>query len=98
MIWTNWRNFAKSGHTGPNDFREQFSSSDEESLMSLAIKVVIRSGSVTASVTRFGEISQLGQTFNNLRQHFEGLFLVLQNFEPTLAIFYKYWENLNCCK
>ena len=68
------RNFAKSGHTGPNDFREQFSSSDEESLMSLAIKVVIRSGSVTASVTRFGEISPIRPNHRYLWQYFEDSF------------------------
>jgi len=31
------------------------------------------------SVTRFGEISPLGQTFKNVRQTFEGLFIVWQN-------------------
>ena len=43
---------------------------------------------VAASVTRFGEISPLGQTFKNLRQNIVGLYFVLQNFEPILAIFY----------
>ena len=37
------------------------------------------------SVTRFGEISPLGDTFQNLRQTFEGLFFVWQNFEPTFG-------------
>ena len=39
------------------------------------------------SVTRFGEISPLGQNFKKIRQNFEGLFFVWQNFVPTLAIF-----------
>ena len=48
------------------------------------------------SVTRFGEILLLGQTFKNLLQTFEGLFSVWQNFEPTLATFDQFWGNLSC--
>ena len=46
-----------------------------------------------SSVTRFGEISPLGQTFKNLRQTFEGLFCVWQNFKPTNGKFYNFWTN-----
>ena len=49
-----------------------------------------------SSVTRFGEILLLGQTFKNLLQTFEGLFSVWQNFEPTLATFDQFWGNLSC--
>ena len=44
------------------------------------------------SVTRFGEILALGQTFKNLRQTFEGLFCVWQNVRPTLEIFINFWQ------
>ena len=45
-----------------------------------------------SSVTRFGEISPLGQTFKNLRQTFEGLFCVWQNFKPSLAVFINFGQ------
>ena len=39
------------------------------------------------SVTRFGKILPLEQTFKNPRQTFGGLFLVWLNCKPTLAFF-----------
>ena len=38
-----------------------------------------------SSVTRFGEILPLWQKFTSLWQIFNGLFLIWQNAEPTLA-------------
>ena len=37
------------------------------------------------SVTRFGEISPLWQNFTSLREILDGLFLIWQNVEPSLA-------------
>ena len=41
---------------------------------------------VESSVTRFGEISPLWQTFTSIWQNFDSFFLIWQNAEPTLAI------------
>ena len=41
----------------------------------------------TCSVTRFGKILPLWQKFSSIWQIFNGLFLIWQNAEPTLAIF-----------
>ena len=38
-----------------------------------------------SSVTRFGKILPLWQKFTSLKQIVDGLFLFLQNAEPTLA-------------
>ena len=43
-------------------------------------------------VTRFGQISPLRKTFKNLRQTFEVLFCVWQNFKPTLAIYINFGQ------
>ena len=40
------------------------------------------------SVTRLGEFSPLWKYFKTIGQFCNGLFIVWQNFEPTLAIFY----------
>ena len=52
------------------------------------------------SVTRFGIILSLWQSFKNLSQTFkklwqpfEGLFCVWQNFKPTFAIFIKFGQT-----
>ena len=49
-------------------------------------------------MTRFGEISALWQSFTNLWKIFEGLFLIQQNLEPTLANFLHYWAHFHFCK
>ena len=49
-------------------------------------------------MTRFGEISQLGQTFKCLRRTFEGLLSIWQNFEPTWGKNYELLANLSFCK
>ena len=41
---------------------------------------------VESSVTRFGEISPLWQTFTSIWQNFDSFFLIWQNAESTLAI------------
>ena len=46
------------------------------------------------SVTRLGEFSPLWQNLQSLGQFFEGLFIIWQNFGPTLAN----WENFRSCK
>ena len=49
-------------------------------------------------VTRFGEILPLWQIFSSLGQLFKALFSVLQNFEPSSAIFYALWAFFCCWK
>ena len=51
-----------------------------------------------SSVTRFGEISPLVQTFKYLRQTSECLLCVWQNVKPTLAKVLCYWANFHSCK
>ena len=48
-------------------------------------KVNLLATLVSSSVTRFGEISTLWQTFTSLWVFFDGLFLIWQNAEPTLT-------------
>ena len=49
-------------------------------------------------MTRFGKIPTLRQNFQALRQFFEGLISVGQNFEPTLANLLYYLANFHCSK
>ena len=74
------------------------------------VKIVMR---LATNVTRFGEISAPWVSFKSFRQFFEGLVIIRQNFEHTLAIFChwalfsllsmtKYWTNFldiwsHCC-
>ena len=51
-----------------------------------------------SNVTRFGKISPLWQKFTRSRASFNGLFLIWQNAEPTLANLGHYWANFHCCK
>ena len=44
---------------------------------------------VDINATRFGEISPLWRVFSYLWQFFECFFHICQNFEPTLATFYR---------
>ena len=44
------------------------------------------------SVTRFGKISPLGQTFKKFERTFQGLFFVWQNFKPTLAMYFNFGQ------
>ena len=52
----------------------------------------------TVSVTRFCEISPLWQKFTSRWQIFDGLFLIWQNAQPTLANLWHNWDNFHCCK
>ena len=53
---------------------------------------------IKISVTRFGEIPPLWQNLKTLRQFFEGLFSVGQNFKPTLANLVYYLAILHWSK
>ena len=50
------------------------------------------------SVTRYGEILPLWQKFTSLWQMFNGLYLIWQNTQPTLANLWHYWTNFHCSK
>ena len=54
--------------------------------------------SVANSVTRFGEISPLGQICNCLWPSLEVLDSIWQYFEHALVNFQWLWANLYCCK
>ena len=53
--------------------------------------------SIAVSVTKFGEISPLGQNVKQLWQMFKGPLSIWQNFEHTWANFLRDWVNFQCC-
>ena len=53
---------------------------------------------VANRVTRFGKSLPLWQKFASCWQICDGLFLIWQNAEPTLANLWHYWANFHCCK
>ena len=44
------------------------------------------------STTRFGEFFSLWKILNCLWPFLEGLFIIWQNFEPALIVFYAFWR------
>ena len=53
---------------------------------------------IVASVTRFGEISPLWQSFKRLWQFVKGLFRIWEKFAPTLTNFLLFCAKFQCCK
>ena len=67
----------------------------------ITLKVILsvtKATGVGSSVTRFGESLPLCQKFTSLWQIFDGLFIIWQNAEPTLANLWHYWANFHCYK
>ena len=52
---------------------------------------------IVASVTRFGEISPLWQSFKRLWQFVKGLLSIWENFAPSLAKCLLYCKNFHYC-
>ena len=63
------------------------------------IRAIVGNVSEGSSATRFGEILILWQTFTSLWQFFDGVLLIWQNVESSLAnMLLHYWANFHCCK
>ena len=79
---------GKAGHACRSSARSRLTLT---AFVAILVWVLLDLG-ITISVTRFGEILPLGQTFKSIRQTFEGLFSVWKSVKPTLAKKYEFGQ------